>query len=405
MDYLFPLITVPYLVRVLGPERYGTVGFGQGFIALLALFVDYGFALSATRRVSVQRDDIALVSRTASTVWAAKALFATAGLVVLVIAARAVPRLGEITMVLLLLYGRVIGGVLSPLWLFQGFERMHLIAGINLLNGTLLTVCVFTLIHRPSDYVLLAGVQGGSALVTGIVAACAALSAFRLRPALPSRADLARMLREGFPLFVSTSCVSAYTAANSLILGLLASDRTVGYFVAAEKIVGAVRSLTAPIAQATYPRLSKLASESKERALYWSRHVLLVMGGTGGALCAGLLVGAPLITRILLGPQFEPSIAVMRLLAPLALLVGLSNVFGIQIMLPFGRDRAFTWILMSAGVVDLALALLLAPRWGAAGMAGSVLAAETFVTVAMAFYLLYSGLNPFTSTRDAAGPR
>jgi polysaccharide transporter, PST family len=405
MDYIVPMITVPYLVRVLGPERYGTLGFAQGFIALLSLFVDYGFILSATRRVSVQRNDLPALSRTAASVWAAKLLLALLGGVVTLVVAGTVPRFQGVALLLLLLYGRLLGNVLSPLWLFQGMERMSIITGLNSLNSVVVMVCIFVFIHRPSDYVLLAGIQGVSALLTGLLAWRVAVTLFRLRLPFPSPGDILHVLREGFALFVFTSCVSLYTTANSVILGLLTNDRAVGYYVAAEKLVGAVRGLMSPIAQAAYPRLSKLASESRERALYWGRYVLLVMGGTGAILCAGLLVSAPLITHIFLGPEFGPTVLVMRLLAPLTILVGLSNVFGIQIMLPLGWDKAFTTIIFCAGVLNLALAFTLAPRWEAAGMAGSVLLSELFVTVAMPVYLLFHRVNPFTGAFHAAQPR
>jgi PST family polysaccharide transporter len=404
LDYLFPLITVPYLVRVLGPERYGTLGFGAGFIAFVALLVDYGFVLSATRRVSVQRDDLLAVSRTASSVWAAKILLGALGFVAVIAALRAVPRLGEVAGVVLLLYGRIVGGVLSPVWLFQGMEKMRVITLIGLLNSLLVAIGLFAFIRRPSDYLLFAGIQGASAALSGVLAAALAISMFRLRLPLPTVRDVAHALREGFPLFFSTSCVSLYTAANSVILGLLTNDAAVGYYVAAEKIVGAVRSLMSPVSQAIYPRLSRLAAASRERALYWSRTLLLVMGGGGAILSAGLLVAAPLITRVLLGSRFEPAIPVVRILAPLAVLVGLSNVFGIQMMLPFGRDRAFTAILFSAGVINVGLALALAPRWQASGMAAAVLVSELFVTVAMAAYLVASRLNPFRGALHAAQP-
>jgi PST family polysaccharide transporter len=405
LQYALPIITVPYLVRVLGPERYGTLGFGAGVMALLTLLSDYGFALSATRRVSVQRHDVAAVSRTAASVWASKILLATVAVLGLVVAVVLVPRLRAVAPVLLLLSGRLVGGVLLPQWLFQGMERMNLLTIFPLSSSLLVTVGIFTLIHRPSDYLLLAGLQGLVALLTGTAAAGAAVAIFRLRLTLPTCAEITGILREGFALFLSTSCVSAYTTANSVILGLLTSDLAVGYYVAAEKIVNAARSLMVPIANATYPRLSRLASESREKALYWSRYVLILMGGTGGLLCAALILAAPAVTRIFLGPQFLPTVQVIRILAPLTVLAGLSNVFGIQIMLPFGWDRAFTAILFSAGALNVTLALALAPARGAAGMAASVIAAELFVTLTMAIYLIVRRANPFTGAFRAAASR
>jgi PST family polysaccharide transporter len=397
-DYVIPLITVPYLVRALGPERYGTVGFGAGVMALVALLVDYGFVLTATRQVSVERGDSAAVSRTAASVWGAKALVAGVVLALLAALTRFVPRLGEIAAVLFLQCGRVVGGIVSSQWLFQGMERMSVLSAINLAGSLVVTACIFLFIHDPADYLILAGLQGGAALLAGAVAVGVAVRLFRLQPPVPRPRDILQKLRGGFAVFFSTTCASLYTTANSAILGLLTNDATVGFYVAAEKLVGAVRSLMSPISQAIYPRLSRLAAESKTRALHWSRYLVLVSGGLGAALCLGLWIGAPLATRILFGEHFAPSVAVIRILAPLAFLVGLSNVFGIQIMLPFGRDRAFSRILLGAGAINVGLALLLAPRWQAPGMAAAVLTAELFVTASMGIYLLSHNLNPFAGS-------
>ena len=121
---------------------------------------------------------------------------------------------------------------------------------------------------------------------------------------------------------------------------------------------------------------------------------MFVMSGLGAGLSLVLFFGAPMIVKILLGPEYGPSVGVMRVLAGLPLLVGASNVLGIQIMLPFGKDRAFLTILLSAGLINIILAVLLAPYWQAIGMATAVLITETFVTASMFVYLQRCGLNP-----------
>ena len=132
-----------------------------------------------------------------------------------------------------------------------------------------------------------------------------------------------------------------------------------------------------------------MAAESRDLTLAWGRRMLAVMGGTGFLLMAGVLWGAPFISALLLGPGFTPSIAVMRVLAPIIFLIALSNVLGIQLMLPLGRDKAFTLTLFSAGLLNVVLAVALAPPWKALGMAVAVLISESFVTVTMFAYLYF----------------
>jgi len=393
-NYILPLITIPYLVRVLGPAGFGVVAFGQSLIGYFIIFVDYGFALSATRKISVERNDPIAVSRTVFNVWSAKVLLCIAGFAVLLTFITFVPQLREVSVLLLILYGMVIGNSLFPIWLFQGMERMVAISVINLVMRLLVVIGIFTMIHRPEDYLLWAGLTSLGAIGAGLAGVVVAFHMFKLRPVFPSWRGIWETLVEGWMLFLSTASVSLYTVGNAFILGLLTNHTVVGYYSAAEKIVKAVLGLLVPLAQAAYPRFSKMASESKDLALQWGRRMLFLMGGLGLALSITLFVGAPAIVRIVLGPEYEPSIMVMQVLAALPFLIGASNVLGIQLMLPFGKDKPFTSILLSAGLINIALAILFAPIWQEFGMAVAVLLSEAFVTVSMLIYLWLCHINP-----------
>lgn len=395
-NYIVPLVMVPYLVRVLGPAGYGAVAFAQGFINYLMLFVEYGFDWSATRKISVERDDHQAVNRTAVHVWAAKGLLSLVGLCVFLLLVSLVPKLREVSWLLLALYGLMLGNGLFPTWLFQGMERMVAISLINLGMKLGVLVGVFALVRRPEDVLVYSCLLGGGSVAAGLVGMVVSMRMFRLKPARISWAGIWGALREGWVLFLSKASVSLYTAGNTFILGMLTNHSVVGYYSAAEKIVKAVQGLLGPLSQAAYPRFSKMASESKALALQWARRMLVLMGGLGLALSVTLFVGTPVIVGIVLGPEYEPSIMVIRILTVQPLLIGASNVLGVQIMLPFGKDRAFISILLGAGLINIALAILLTPIWKEVGMAAAVLFSEAFVTVSMLIYLKLCHLNPLT---------
>ncbi len=391
-NYIIPLIMVPYLVRVLGPAGYGAVAFAQGFINYLMLFVEYGFEWSATRKISVQRDDHEAVNRTTLHVWAAKGLLGIAGLVVLLVLIFLVSKLWEVSMLLLALYGVVLGNVLFPTWLFQGMERMVAISLINLGMKLCILAGVFLMVRQPEDAIVYAGLMGGGAVAAGLAGAFVAVHMFGIKLMKGiSWTEIRETFREGWVLFLSKASVSLYTTGNAFILGMLTNHTVVGYYSAAEKIVKTILGLLGPLSQAAYPRFSKMAAESKEKALYWGRKMLVFMGVMGLGFSVLIFLGAPLIVWVLLGPQYGPSVFVMRIIAFLPFLIALSNVLGIQLMIPLGMDRAFTLVLLSAGLLNVTLAVLLAPAWQAAGMAVSVLLSEIFVTSTMLFYLHHKG--------------
>jgi len=391
-NYLVPLIAVPYLVRALGPAGYGTVAFGQGLINYLLLFVEYGFDWSATRKISVARANSSVVNRIATQVWIAKGLFSVICFIILLALIAIVPKLKEVALFLVVLYGLVLGNALFPTWLFQGMERMVAISLINLSMKIFVLLAVFGLIRRPEDSPLYAALIGGSSVLAGFTGIVVAVRMFRLKPRKVRVTEIVEVIREGWILFLSRASVTLYTTGNAFILGLLTDHTVVGYYSSAEKLTKSILGLLTPISQAVYPRFSKLASESKERAVLWGRRMLFLMGGIGVLLTALVMLGAPIIVAIMLGPQYIPSVAVMRILAPIIFLIALSNVLGIQIMLPLGKDKPFTLILFCAGILNALWAIILAPIWRATGMAVAVVISELFVTVSMLIYLRVKGV-------------
>ncbi|MER3417491.1 MAG: hypothetical protein C4297_14990 [Gemmataceae bacterium] len=398
-NYIIPIITISYLVRVLGPTSYGVVAFAQSLINYFMVFVDYGFNLSTTRSISVQRDDLNAISRVVFNTWVAKVTLSVLGLVGLGLLIFCVPFIAELSLLMLTLYGIVIGNVLMPVWLFQGMERMETIALINLGSRILATIAMLLMIHKPEDYLLYAALLSGSALASGLVGAFLGIRMFKLRPVRPSWSGIWAALREGWLLFIGTVSGNVYVTGNAFVLGMLTNHTVVGYYSAAERVVRGLSGLLGPVSQAAFPSASKMAATSRVGALRQVRSILMLMSAVGLVLSGLLFFGASTLVHVLLGPAYEPSVAVVRVLAPLPALISISTVFGLQVILPFRKDLVFTSILVTAALLDLAAALLLVPSFGESGMGLALLLTEIFVTSATGLACLHYGLNPVVRRR------
>ena len=153
------------------------------------------------------------------------------------------------------------------------------------------------------------------------------------------------------------SAVSLYTTANALILGAVASPLSVGYDSGAERIARGVINLINPVSQSLFPRLSRLIVTEQRKAIMLVRLSLAMMAAFGLIVGLTLFAGAPLIVRILLGRGYEAAVLPLRILSLLVPSVALSNVLGMQWMLPLGMDKEFNRIIISAGVINVGLAL------------------------------------------------
>jgi len=186
-----------------------------------------------------------------------------------------------------------------------------------------------------------------------------------------------------------------FTAGNAFLLGLVSERAAVGYYSAAEKVMFALSGVLSPISLGFFPRLSFLAENGKAALLREARKMFKVMLVLGSLLSLCLFCGAGFITHVLLGAKYQRSVDVMRILSPFIFINAVTNVFGIQIMLPFGCDRPFFRILLAAGVANVVLGVALAPLWQENGMALAVLSSGIIVTMGQVWYLYKRDWLPF----------
>ncbi|SIO59157.1 polysaccharide transporter, PST family [Burkholderia sp. GAS332] len=400
-NMVLPLATLPYLFRVLGPDHFGAYVFAQAVIAYLVLLTDYGFILSATGEIAKVQNDRDAVSRIFWKTQAAKILVAGVGLALLVVGVLLVPKLIELRPIMFATFPLVIGSVLFPQWLFQGLERMSFVT-ISTLSARLLVIpATYLLVHSPGDTWRAALIASMSTVVAGIISLILIARLRLISFHLPSAGDVIGAFQEGWHVFIATAAISLYTTTNSVLLGFLAGNVTLGYFGAADKIRNVVQALIAPLTNALYPRVNALFAEDATKAFALVRKALYALSAIMLAVSIMLWALAPWIVRVGMGPQYAPAVDVLRWMAFVPWLVALSNVLGLQMMLPLGMKKKFSEILLGSGVFNVALLVPLSIRFGAQGAAMSILATETLVTGCMAFYLIQKRVPVFV-TRAAS---
>jgi PST family polysaccharide transporter len=400
-NYLAPLITLPYLFRVLGPSNYGLTELARAVSVYFLMLTDYGFSLSATQEISVHRDDPRKVSEVFSSVMLLKFLLLILSSLVLSLIVFAVPKLRADWPVYFLSFGNVIGMWLFPIWLFQGLERMKYIPMLNVTAKTLVVAGIFVFIQNPSDYMLAPLLQSAGTILIGLAGLILALYKFPVRFQVPSIGVLKRELANGWHLFLSKMATTLYTTSNVVILGLLTDNTFVAYYAAPDKIVrAAVDGLQVPLSQAIFPHIGRLASQSKQAALRFTAKVAKLACVITLAISAGLFVTAPYLAGIVMDKQAAQGVPVIRVLSLLPLIIALSNTFGVQVMVNFGLKKLLTRILAVAGVLDIILALSLAAPFKQVGVAIASLTTETFVTAVMFVALRKNGLDVFRAVKE-----
>jgi polysaccharide transporter, PST family len=287
----------------------------------------------------------------------------------------------------------------SPVWYFQGVERLRAPAALDVFAKLIATLGIFVVVRAPEHGWMVLALRAGAELIsTGVLTAWL----YRSVPWLRFNLALAReMLRDGWSLFVFVGAASIYTSANAFLLGLLAPAREVSYFGAGERIVRAASLLLGPLSQALYPRVSNLVAHDRQRASALIRRSLLPFVGLGVVMGVGLIVLAPLLTRVVFGPEYAPVASVIRVLAVVPMLLGVGTVLGLQWALPMGMDRVYTRFVLVAGALNVVLAVTLVPHYGAVGMAVAAVLAEASVEVGLVWLVLRHGGDTW---RRQSGP-
>lgn len=387
-SYILPLITLPYLTYVLGPDKFGLTQYAISLITYFQMFTDYGFNLSATRELAIVREDSSKVSEIFNSVMFIKIMLCALSFLILLAIVLFIPKFGIDADVYILTFGIVVGNVLFPTWLFQGMEYMKYTSILNIIGKLIFTVLIFVMIHQASDYILVPVINSLGYLVVGVLGIYVALTRFDIQLSVPSLKSIKHHLNEGWHVFLSTIAINMYTTTNTFLLGLLTNNTLVGYYSIAEKFITAANGLFSPISQALYPYISRTVhNEDKTSNIIRIRKLTKLAAMLGAIFSLGLFIFADPLISILFGPEYASSIVILRILSIIPFMVSLSNIFGIQTMLTFNYKKDFTKIVFMGGVIDIILGIILITLFKEIGIAISFAVTETFITVAMLTFL------------------
>ncbi len=378
-NYVLPLITLPYLVRVLGPEKYGLIAFAQAFIQYFNILTDYGFNLSATREISIHRNNAQRVSEIFSSVMIIKLGLLVLSFVIMSILVFSFWKFRQDWLIYYLTFGMVVGQVLFPVWFFQGMERMKYITFLNITAKLIFTIAIFVFIRQASDYIYVPLLNLFGYWVAGALALWIVFRDFKIGFKVPSYSSLIHQLKEGSIMFVSTVAISLYTTSNVFLLGLFTNNVIVGFYSAAEKIVKALQGLWTPFSQAIYPIFSKLYYENRTKAQYMLKKILLYTGLITLAISLTGCIFAPFIIKVFFGEAFTPSVNIMQILVFIVFLIGINNVLGIQGLVAFGFAKEFTLTVIIASITHLILLIIFIPVFKGVGVAIATIVTETII--------------------------
>lgn len=376
ITYVLPVIILPYLFRVIGPEKFGLIAFAQAFAQYFTILTDYGFGVSATKEISLAHEEHARVCEIFSSVMTVKAALAFLSLLLMGLFLYFVPRFRADWMVYLLSFGAVIGNTLFPVWFFQGTEKMKHIADLNIIGGFLILILIFLFVRAEQDYLRVPLITSSVFLLTGLWAQYIVFKKFGVAFKFPGTKNIRQQLRAGWDIFISFVAINAYTTTRIFTVGLLTNNTLTGYYAIAEKIANACQTFPLmSFSQAIFPRLSKIFHKNKDKAYELMQNIQHFTISISLVCLPVIFILSPWIIRAFCGGDYPEAVLSLRLLLVSVFFVS-ANAFRVQFLLVCGRTETYSRIHVFVAMAGLPMIFLLVYSFNYMGAAIASVAIE-----------------------------
>lgn len=383
---LFPLITFPYVCRVIEADGIGQVNFFQSIISYISLFTCLGIPMYAIREIARDRNDVVKMNQTAVEILLLHSMLTLIGYAIVSILCLVVPQIQVNIPLFLILSLTIFFTAIGCEWFYQGIEDFKYITIRGLIIKSISVILLFIFVKSKTDLLYYGcytvfGVLGGNIF-----------NFFRLRKYIHreniifSELHIKRHIKPVLKVFSFSVVTSIYLQLNTVLLGFFKNALAVGYFAAATKVMQMLLQMSACLGSVMMPRASHLIAENKEsefNALIQKSYDFTL--AIALPMTIGLIFCAPNLIMSLCGVKFENSILPSQIIAPIILMVAISNVFGIQVLFPKGKISIVTLCCGIGAVVDLVLNLCLIPFFSYVGTSIAYLGAEVATTISMYF--------------------
>ena len=377
-QFLFPLITFPYVSRILLPVGTGKVSFATSVISYFLMFAQLGIPTYGIRACAKVRDNRRELTRTAHELLALNILTSIISYIALFFVLQYVDRLQEDKMLYVVISFSIFLNAIGMEWLYKALEQYTYITVRSLVFKAVSVVNMFLLVHSQEDYVIYGGITILASSASNIFNFINVHKYIDMRPV--GCYSIKRHWKPVLIFFAMSCATTIYTNLDTVMLGFMASDIDVGYYNAAVRIKSILVSIVTSLGAVLLPRASYYVQNGQMKEF----HKI-----TKKAINFVFLVSIPLMLYFvffaregiyfLSGVAYTGSILPMQIIMPTLLFIGLTNIMGIQMLVPLGQEKKVLYSVIAGAVVDVILNALLIPQFVSAGAAIGTVAAEIVV--------------------------
>lgn len=376
--YIFPLITLPYLARVLGVDAMGKLAFSSAVIVWIQTICDWGFNYSATREVAKHRDDPNIVSTVFSTVFWARCCLMVLSLIVLSILILLFPTFRNNAQLLYITFLIVPGTIMFPDWFFQAMEKMKYITWLNIILRLVFTIAIFLFIKTQDDYILQPLLLSLGYIIAGIIALYIIIFDWKIKlRKIPIRAII-NSITNSTNIFINNLLPNFYNSFSYILLGFISTDTSTGLYNAGRKLPEVCNRFLNVFTRVFFPYFAR---KTDNHALYAKLNISL------SVLCAiGMILLANPLIRLFYGVEFMPAVVVLRITAVSVVFNTLNSVYGMNYLLVCGQDKLLRNLTAISSLIGFVISFPLAHYFDYIGVSCSFLIATILMGILPMIY-------------------
>ena len=378
--FIFPLITFPYVSRILGPSGTGNVSFATSIVTYFSLFAQLGIPTYGIRATARVRDDKKLLSKTVQEIFIINVVMSIATYIVFFIVLNCVPQMNTDRLLFIIISSTILFNAIGMDWLFKGLEKYTYITFVSILFKFIALILMFIFIHQKSDYVIYGAISIFAASASNI---CNFLNAHKYITLKPIGGYEFKQHLRPIGIFFAMSCATTiYTNLDTVMLGFMKDNVEVGYYNAAVKIKSVLLGVVTSLGTVLLPRASYYIENNEIDEF---KRI------SGKAINFVVLISFPLALYFILfakegiyflsGDAYTNAILPMQILMPTLIFIGLTNIMGIQMLIPLGKEKVVLHSEIAGAIVDLIINVILIPIMASAGAAIGTLVAEIVVWI------------------------
>lgn len=360
VNLILPLIVLPYMIQVVGFERYGIIVLAASLVAYFTSVTDYSFKITATRDVAVFKNSKKKLSLIYSKVLSVKVLLMTLSWLIIGMIVLLYPPFYDEKLVFICSALMLLGYMLFPDWYFQGIEKMKYIALLNVSIKIFFTISVFVFVRNPDDYWKYSLLNSGGYIGAGLVGQYIIMRKHKIRFIWLTRRIIKHALRVNFPIFINQFIPNLYNNTSTFLLGLMTTTYLVGIYDAIKKIIDLGIMIVGVISRVFFPFLNR----NKNRFKYYRNGMLVI----GGGLTIMPIIFHDIIFRYL-SIEYDGAFGVLVVLSLGIYFYLLYDVFGVNYLIVNRKDKIVMKNTISASLIGALTALPLISYFGIFGAA------------------------------------